>query len=300
MRVSLERREQGRARVRFEVRDIGIGIPAEVLGRLFVPFSQADASTTRRFGGTGLGLSISKRLVELMGGEIGVKSQPSQGSTFWFVLPWQEAPPELAGDEDHLASLADTNVFCVEKHAGTRASLATTLGGWGLVCEEALRRLRSMQAAGHRFRLAVIDRQLPDMDGLTLARTLRQDPELASICLVGLSQLTSSSQEQEQLRRAFDAVMNKPLRRDSLRSCLLSLLPADQAASGAPSAARGAPGPIPRQRARILLAEDNPVNQQLAVHLLTKAGHRVDLAGNGCEAVAMAAGFVYDLIFMDA
>ena len=306
VRVSLDRRAEGRAWVRVEVRDTGIGISAQELGRLFAPFSQADASTTRRFGGTGLGLSISKRLVELMGGDIGVESQPGQGSVFWFVLPWQEAPPELAEGEAELAALAGTSVFCVEKNAGTRASLAATLSVWGLACEEAssgeeaLGRLRAWQAGGRTFRLAVIDRQLPDMDGLSLAHSLRQDPLLRPMCLVGLSQLTSTGQEQEQLKACFDAVMNKPLRRDSLRACLLSILAAERGGGPASAASLSPPGAGHPRRARILLAEDNPVNQQLAVHMLAKAGHRVDLAGNGREAVAMAAKFTYDLIFMDA
>ncbi|MFH1033007.1 MAG: PAS domain S-box protein [Pseudomonadota bacterium] len=304
VRMSLDKRQGSRTWVRVEVRDTGIGISAEERSRLFAPFSQADASTTRRFGGTGLGLSISKRLVELMGGTIGLDSQPGQGSVFWFVLPWQEAEPDPREDQADLAALSGTRVFCVEKNAGTRASLASTLSGWGVVCQEvssggeALHDLRAAQAGPEPFRLAIIDLQLPDMDGLELARMMRQDPLLQDLPLVGLSSLVAFSLAQEQLGACFNMVLNKPLRRDSLRASLLSLLA--PAALGEASSRAAAPAGRPPRRARILLAEDNPVNQQLAVHLLTKMGHRVDLAGNGREAVAMAAKFTYDLIFMDA
>jgi PAS domain S-box-containing protein len=307
VRVSLDKRQGDRAWVRFEVRDTGIGIAPEAQENLFAPFTQADASTTRRFGGTGLGLSISKRLVELMGGSIGVQSQPGQGSMFWFALPWEEAEAEPEEAEVELISLVGTRIFCVEKNAGTRASLATTLTGWGMICEEAssgeeaLARLRAPHAGDGPFRLVIIDLRLPGMDGVSLASTLRQDPRLINLPLVGLSPLTASGQAQEEVRAIFDMVLPKPLRRDTLRTCLLAIL-----APASPWPVRPVQGPLGglarevSPRARILLAEDNPVNQQLAVHLLAKLGHRVDLAGNGREAVEMASKFTYDLILMDA
>jgi signal transduction histidine kinase/CheY-like chemotaxis protein len=304
VRASLDKRQGPRVWVRWEVSDTGIGIPPEVQGRLFAPFTQADASTTRRFGGSGLGLSISKRLVEAMGGSIGVESKPGQGSVFWFVLPWEEAPPERS--EAEAASLAGAKLFCIEKNAGTRASLATILTGWGVICEEAssgeeaLPRLRAVQAGGRPCQLVIMDLELPGMDGPSLARIMVQDPLLKSLHLVGLSRLTLSGPEQERLGACFKAVLNKPLRRDNLRACLLGILGPAGAAPGGPGQAPLPIGPPePPRRARILLAEDNPVNQQLAVHLLTRLGHRVDLAGNGREAVEMASKFTYDLIFMD-
>jgi signal transduction histidine kinase/DNA-binding response OmpR family regulator len=307
VRASLDRREGKRAWVRWEVSDTGIGITPEVREKLFSPFTQADASTTRRYGGTGLGLSICKRLVEMLGGSIGVESEPGRGSVFWLVLPWEEADPDLEAAEGEFASLAGTRLFCIEKNAGTRASLATFLTGWGMLCEEAssgeeaLPRLRAMQGKGRSpARLVIMDLRLPGMDGLSLAKIMRDDPLLKDLPLVGLSRLTLPDHEQEQLGTYFKTVLNKPLRRDNLRACLLELLalPADLPERTGKELP-GAPAPAFARRARILLAEDNPVNQQLAVHLLVKQGHRVDVAGNGREAVEMAAKFTYDLIFMD-
>lgn len=306
VRISLDRREQGRAWLRLQVHDTGIGIAPEAAERLFQPFIQADAGTSRQYGGTGLGLSISKRLVELMGGDIGVESTPGQGSVFWFVVPLDEAPPSAETLEPGLASLVGVRIMCVEKNAGTRGSLATTLTGWGLLCEEstsgaeALERLRQASAGDQPFRLAITDLNLPVMDGLSLAKILREDARLKSLGLVAICPLSSGGPEREVLNASFDAVLSKPLRRDNLRQCLVSLL-GPQAVTGQASGntAKAVQADQPSLRARILLAEDNPVNQQLAMHLLTRMGHRVDVASNGREAVEALAKLPYDLVFMD-
>jgi CheY-like chemotaxis protein/HPt (histidine-containing phosphotransfer) domain-containing protein len=176
-----------------------------------------------------------------------------------------------------------------------------------MVCEtassgpEAIQLLRASQGeAESACRLALVDLRPPGMDGLNLATILREDRNLKSVLLVGLSPLAAAGPRQERARAVFDAILPKPPRRDALRACLLSLLGEGDMERG-PGTAYPPPHPaaVPSRRARILLAEDNPVNQQLAVHLLAKMGHRVDLAGNGREAVEMAANFAYDLIFMD-
>jgi PAS domain S-box-containing protein len=303
VRISLVKRQQGRVWLRFQVHDTGIGIAPEAAGRLFQPFSQADAGTSRRHGGTGLGLSISKRLVELMGGEIGLESSPGKGSQFWFVLPLEEAPAQADPAEAGLAALAGVRVLCVEKNAGTLASLATALTGWGLFCEEAssgveaLERLREACKRGQSFQLAIMDQQLPVMDGLTLANILREDTRLRTLPLVVICPFARAGTEREQLQARFDVILNKPVRREKLRQCLLSLLSPDKAAQDATGETSQPDQPL--RRARILLAEDNQVNQQLAVHLLTRLGHRVDVAGNGQEALEAHAKLPYDLVVMD-
>jgi len=303
--VSLVEQRQETALVRFAVTDTGIGIPVEVQGRLFAPFAQADGSITRRYGGTGLGLAISKRLVELMGGAIGVESAPGQGSTFWFTLPLLVRPaPTSVAARTPRSELAGLRVLCVDDSATNRAILDAQLAQYGARVEcvadasTGLARLRAAQREGAPFALAVLDYQMPGMDGVTLAGLIRADPLLVATRLVMLSSLGVRVAETDARPEWFAAWLTKPVRRAQLYECLAAALGAADPPPSAPSVPR-APAAHALAGARILVAEDNMVNQRVAQRLLEKLGYQVDLVANGREAVEAAAGSRYDCIFMD-
>ena len=287
--------------LRFSVRDTGIGIPPEKIDRLFKSFSQVDASTTRRFGGTGLGLAISKRLSELMGGGISVESsgQPGAGSCFSFTLTLPAAHQALATwESEHRQDLRDKSLLAVDDNRANLCLLEKLGMQWGM----RVMAFASPQAAlaaldqGLRPDIAVLDMQMPEMDGSDLARAIRSRPAGTALPCVLLSSLGRSLSEDE--RAPFAALLNKPLRFSTLFQILVSVLTeaVPHAAAGAPSPA-GQPGPA--EDLRLLLVEDNPVNQRVAAHLLGKLGYQADLAGNGLEALAALARQDYDVILMD-
>ncbi|MBK1632025.1 hypothetical protein CKO31_15020 [Thiohalocapsa halophila] len=297
-----------RAHLHFEVQDTGIGMTPEQSERLFMPFVQADAGTTRRFGGTGLGLAICKQLVELMGGEIGVDSVYGQGSMFWFTVPFerQRAIPAPAADETHLQHL---RVLAVDDNATNRAIVAHYLKSWGIACVtapdgfEALKRLRAAAHAGNPFDIALLDMQMPRLDGLALARRIKSEAEIADIGLMMLSSMGHSDPEirAEGIRYAIA----KPIRQSHLHDALVSI------AGPVPVSAVGPGGASPQQSnasepepprplaARVLLAEDNAVNQRVAMSMLQRLGVQADLAEDGAQAVRMVGERAYDFILMD-
>ncbi|MEQ8858532.1 MAG: response regulator [Pseudomonadales bacterium] len=296
-------------RLQISVEDSGPGIEARAQSKLFEPFTQADASTTRRFGGTGLGLAISRRLVELMGGEIGFESAPGQGSRFHFTLnlPRAEAPTA------HAAALTGHRLLLVDDDARGRGILERCLLNAGAIVTAVASAPDAMQVLEREaFEVALIDDRMPDMDGLLLSELIRIDPAWASMRIV-LMCTTGIRGVDESL--AVDRALVKPLMPDYLLQELAALLadPTDAADSVRPQrrAAGGAgrvsvdPGsPVATWatsgfRPRLLLAEDNPVNQQVAVRMLEKLGCLTDVAGNGAEAVKLWRHFDYDLIFMD-
>ncbi len=289
---------EGADRVHFTVADTGPGMTPDVQARLFQPFSQADSSTTRRYGGTGLGLAICKRLVDLMGGAIGVDSAAGQGSSFWFVipLPAQSAPAQVAFDD----ALEGLRVLVVDDNATNRTLLRHHLPRWGVECataasaDEALAALRTAAAHGAPYHVALLDLQMPDVDGIELARTIKADPRLAATPLLLLSSLGVREQVEAAHLAGFGAVLNKPLRMARLRQCLLDVL-RGQTAPAAPTATR----PAPPTGRRVLVAEDNAVNQKVALLLLAKLGYRAEAVGNGVEAVEAVQRIPYDLILMD-
>ena len=311
-------------RVRFEVRDTGIGIPEEERPRLFAMFTQIDSSPARRHGGTGLGLAICKRLVELMGGRIGVESQPGTGSIFWVSIPLKRSagsahPPAPAGD------WAGRRLLLVDDIAVNRDLLTRQLDGFGIVTEaaengeQALDRLVAAAHEGRPFDAAILDHRMPGLTGPEVAQRIRANPALAGLRLALASSQRLEGQEPE--RAPVDTHLPKPIRFSTLCQCLARLLepqsgpgrsgseakPAEPAPARAgnvvPLAARmpadPAAQPGGKPRVRVLVAEDNPVNQQLTLALLRRAGHSAEAVSNGEEAVEAVSARRYDLVLMD-
>ncbi|NOT30170.1 MAG: response regulator [Planctomycetes bacterium] len=294
-----------RIELRFEVRDTGIGIPEAARGRLFQSFSQADGSTTRRYGGTGLGLAISKQLAEMMGGSIGVESEPGRGSTFWFTLrlPLAHKPVNVAWPQQEFVGL---RVLCVDDHPTNLQILRHQLGALGLELDSALDarsaldRLRTAVAEGRAFDLVVIDRMMPEMDGIELARAVRADPELAGLRLLMLTSFDLGGAREECAVAGIEVCLTKPVRQAALCRAVTRLLGAVEAPAGVPAGVSDdVPAALPSARRRVLLAEDNPVNQTVARRMLERLGCIVDCAADGERALAALSERHYDLVFMD-
>jgi CheY-like chemotaxis protein/HPt (histidine-containing phosphotransfer) domain-containing protein len=289
---------EGRYRLHFAVRDTGIGIPAERIDQLFQSFTQLDASTTRRYGGTGLGLAISKRLVELMGGTIRVESEEGKGSTFHISLTARaaEVPPKIALD-DALPQLAGKRILVVDDNATNREIVSRHARSWGMepVAVELPTRALDLVAAGERFDVAVLDMMMPDLDGIALAREIRlhrSERELPLLLLTSLGRLPHARST-----GAFAAQLPKPVKASQLYNALVRLVAAGVEEREAEEVATdGKPG---TSTLRILLAEDNAVNQKVALRLLERLGYRADVAWNGLEAIEALERRPYDVLLMD-
>jgi signal transduction histidine kinase/DNA-binding response OmpR family regulator len=300
--ILLEERDQANL-VRFAVTDTGIGMTPEERRQLFQPFSQADSSTTRKYGGTGLGLAISKRLVELMGGEIGVESESGQGSTFWFTVRLGRpttsplaapAAADLRGKRVLIVDDNATNCQIVHYQVLSRGML----NGMATDARSALAALRDAQQGGTPYDIAILDMEMPGMDGLELAHAIRADPALASIKLVMLASTSPGERGDDEAQRQadIDAFLTKPVRQSQLYKSLVMALAGSvgQRIPATDVAERPDQG-----RGRVLVVEDNAVNQRVAVRMLEKRGYRVDGVANGREAVDALAHIPYDLVLMD-
>jgi signal transduction histidine kinase/CheY-like chemotaxis protein/HPt (histidine-containing phosphotransfer) domain-containing protein len=291
--------------IRVAVTDTGIGIPPDVQGRLFQAFSQADGSTTRKYGGTGLGLAISQRLATMMGGTIGVESTPGQGSTFWFTvrLAMRLALQAVAGTT--LPELRGVRVLCVDDHATNRTILEAQLSTWGMQVEcvadgrTALASLRAAQAAGQPYTLALLDYHMPGMDGLELAQAIKTDPVLAPMRLVMLSSVSQRRQGNTVPQADIAAFLTKPLRQSHLYNCLLTVMGAAAGPTVVTPLLRPREAAPAQTHVRVLVVEDNVVNQKVALRLLERLGCRVDVAANGREAINMLDHLACDVVFMD-
>jgi PAS domain S-box-containing protein len=287
----------GAYRVDLAVRDTGIGIPPDRMDRLFTSFSQVDASTTRKFGGTGLGLAISKRLVDLMGGTISVESEQQKGSTFRISLPVLEVDvPQKIALDDGLAHLAGKRVLVVDDNATNREIVTRHARSWGMepLAVELPSEALALIEAGEAFDIAVLDMMMPVMDGLALAgeiRARRSAEELPLLLLTSLGHLP-----QAESGSVFSAQLAKPFKASQLYNTLLRLLTTGAAEEEVEPVTDGKRA---RSALRILLAEDNPMNQKVALRLLEQLGYGADVANNGLEAIASLEQQPYDVVLMD-
>ncbi|MBI1786050.1 MAG: response regulator [Acidobacteria bacterium] len=302
VRVTLDDLRDEVATLRFQVKDTGAGIPPEAQSRLFRPFVQAEASTTRRFGGTGLGLAISKQLVEIWSGQMGVESEPGQGSTFWFTVRAPVAARIPAGLQ--ICQVKGKRALVVDDNATSRCILQHHLEAAGMEVIPAVTGLAGLRAwlaslADQRyFDVAVVDFQMPLMDGLTLAQTIRarSGPEILPVVMLTSSSERARCPEMEQA--GIRACLTKPVRRLQLLEAV-SLALGDGAAGATAGLSSLATALKPIFGARILLADDNVVNQKVGLLLLEKLGCRVEVVANGREAIAAWETAAYDLILMD-
>ncbi|MFM8766321.1 MAG: response regulator, partial [Rubrivivax sp.] len=296
--------------LRFAVRDSGIGMTPEQMARLFQPFSQADDSTTRRFGGTGLGLAISRQIVELMGGRIWADSQPGQGSTFSFEARFERAAarsvqPLLVPD----GTLQGLHALVVDDNPNAREILQTYLQQFALrvktadSAEQALEMLRQ-HAHTDPFKLVLMDYRMPSMDGLTAARRIKHDlglPLVPRVVLVTAASRLVREEEEGDLTD-LDEILSKPVNASLLFNVVMGVFGQRTAEVGSSHRAAHAlalKALRPVQGARLLLAEDNAINQQVATEILQQAGFVVDVAGDGAHALAMLETQVYDAVLMD-
>ncbi len=302
--VELMSGDSREALLRISVTDTGIGIPPDRLNGLFTPFAQLDSSTTRKFGGTGLGLAISRQLSEMMGGTIGGESREGRGSTFWFtvVLKRQEGKPDVL---ERVAGLKGTRVLVVDESRLNRRKITGLLKNWGCRFHEAaqagtvLEILRNAVAMGDPFQIAIIDLSISNGSGAELCRDISAAAELEKICLISMSSLGKGEHRNES-RQSFAAKLEKPVRRKRLFECLLSCLhpesPAQEKKIEEGADSHGLK--VPRS-ARILLAEDNEINRQVAQNFLKKYGFQADFVSTGRQAVKALEHTFYNLVLMD-
>ncbi len=304
--VSLESETETEAFLRFEVKDTGIGISPEAQARLFQAFSQADGSTTRKYGGTGLGLAISKQLIERMHGTPGVESVPGLGSVFWFTarLTKQEKGAHPVESENPLVNL---RVLIVDDNQTNRQILLHQTRAWKMrstttaTADEAQAALRTALGEGDPYRVVLLDMHMPGTNGLTLAHTIKADEKLASVRLLLLSSLAGRLAPEELKAAGIDACLLKPIKQSLLFDSLANIMSNAVASNNkATKISRPADGALHRaQKLRILLAEDNAVNQQVAIGLLQKLGYHADAVADGTEALEALKGTLYDVILMD-
>jgi CheY-like chemotaxis protein len=323
VRVGVEDMTPESVTLRFDVADTGIGIPSEKLETIFEAFTQADGSTTRRYGGTGLGLTISAKLVNMMGGRIWVDSTPDVGSAFHFTVTYPVARVDDAVQDDQ--RLAGVSVLIVDDNRTNRGILEHMTRSWGMQPvlvdggDAALAMLRDQRTAGPPFQLVLLDLYMPGLDGFDVAERIRRDPTLAGATIMMLTSGQRLSDADRCRELGVSAFLLKPIRQAELRAAVGRVLRAASTASAAPQGEASQtpsspqpqllPLPLPTLstrppalsdgRLRILLAEDNEVNQLLALHMLRRQGHVVVMAQDGQEAVDAFTREPFDLILMD-
>ena len=313
VRVSRDREEDRRVRLRFTVKDTGVGISPEAQAKLFQPFVQADAGTTRKYGGSGLGLAICRQLVTLMGGDIGLESAPGEGTTFWFTaeFPLQEEAPKIVPRRTELTGM---RALIVDDNATNREILIRQLGAWRIEARAvpsgpaALEALRAAVASGHPFHFGVLDMEMPGMSGLDLARAIQTEPAIAAVKLIILSSIGRPLTPNELDSSGISACLTKPARQVQLHDALLAVLAGQRATPPAGTARKKAPpvpaapaaSALPGHRPKILVVEDNLVNQHVARLQLQRFGFDPDIVGSGHQAIAaLSQAHPYEIALMD-
>jgi len=306
--VTLDEDRDAETVLRFAVTDTGVGIPPDRIEALFEPFTQLDASTTRRYGGTGLGLTISRRLCEMMGGSMGAESEVGKGSTFHFTAVFdtqtaaREAPVELPED------IRGCRILVVDDNATNRLVLAKQLLSWNCRrdeapdAESALAKLREAARTGDPFRIVILDMQMPGMDGEELGAAIKADNSLKDALLVMMTSIGQRGDAARLQKTGFSAYLTKPLKQSQLYDCLATVLGAaasPEAAPARPLVTRHTLAEAEKHKVRILLAEDNATNRKVALAILAKRGYHADAVSNGLEAVKALETTPYDVVLMD-
>ncbi|KUL20640.1 response regulator [Chlorobium limicola] len=314
--VSLLHETDEEALIRFSVKDTGIGIPQEKLDRLFRSFTQVDASMTRKYGGTGLGLAISRQLVELMSGEIGVHSQSGIGSEFWFTLSLKKNIFSSENGHSSLDLISGTRMLVVDDNAENRNMLRMLLTSWGVRVSDscastAIERLRQAAAEGDPFRIAIIDMEMPEIDGLMLGRSIKDETALADTVLLMMNSIGRRPDNEELRRSGFFSFLVKPVRQSELYNTVSEVLFASKDNTGNVASLReklevgsetlseAIDTGKKESPVRILLAEDSAVNQLVVTGILSKLGYLLDPVSNGREALDRLRECAYDLVIMD-
>ncbi len=312
IRISLEKDDGKKAKINFAVTDTGIGIPADRMNKLFKSFSQEDSSTTRKYGGTGLGLTISKRLAELMGGNVGVKSALGKGSTFNFSAVFEKQENATEQFFSTRTGIKGKKILSVDDNATNRELLEAFFKGWGCTYtslefpHHAIDALKNAVDAGTPFDIVVLDHMMPELDGEDLAKLILADEKINDTKLLMLTSLGSAGDATRMKDIGFSGYLTKPVRRSQLYECLFRLLCNDDKSGKCPRDTTHASfitehmlERAKKQTGRVLLAEDNIVNQKLALKILEKFGFKADAAANGQEAVEALELVAYDLVLMD-
>jgi CheY-like chemotaxis protein len=301
--LSAHKPEDDKCHLQFSVCDTGIGIPVDRLARLFQSFTQADISTTRKYGGTGLGLAISKRLVELMDGKMWVESIPQKGSTFHFTLPLRVAQESsLQHLEGRQPQLADLRLLVVDDNPTNCRILTLQTSKWGMIPRGTQNGPQALEwvKSGELFDLAILDMQMPGMDGLMLAAEIRKIPHATAMPLVLLTSMGVRADSPEFSKAAFATCLTKPIKPAQLHEVLIRVISGTKTQpKKAPVLSKLDPAMAQRLPLRVLLCDDNVINQKVGMRLLQQMGYKPDLAANGLQALTALDRQPYDLIFMD-
>ncbi len=307
IKVRREYETEKYAVLRVEVSDTGIGIPESRIKVLFTPFTQADASTTRQYGGTGLGLAISKKLVELMGGSIGVRSREGEGSTFWFVITFEKQPErDMQAVKIKQPEIAGQKILVVDDNETSRKLLSLLLDSWKCRHDEvssgskAIEKLIQAIDGRDPYKVAILDMQMPEMDGESLGMKIKNNPLTCNTMLIMLTSLTMRNDAERLNKCGFSSYLTKPVKKLQLFDCLSTLLGTVVSSHGTASVlTKYSPGSQNTSKIRILLAEDNITNQKVALAILSKLGYPADAVADGKEAVRELERIPYDIVLMD-